>query len=54
MKKFKNKVILITGAAGDIGKVLVQNFLDEGGKVIATDTNNKQLDGLKLNMVLII
>lgn len=46
MKKFKNKVMLITGAAGDIGKVLVQNFLDEGGKVIATDTNNKQLDGL--------
>lgn len=43
MGKFENKVILITGAAGDLGKVLVKAFLAEGAKVLATDANSSQL-----------
>lgn len=35
--KFENKVIVITGAAGGLGKAIVQGFLDGGAKVAACD-----------------
>lgn len=47
MKKFNKKVILITGAAGDLGRQLVKDFLAEDGKVLAVDTNREKLLALK-------
>ena len=47
MKKFIQKVVLITGAAGDLGKELTKVFLDEGAKVVAVDNNLTQLSLLK-------
>ena len=35
----ENKVILITGALGQVGTALVNTFLDLGSLVIATDIN---------------
>lgn len=39
-----NRVVLITGAAGGIGTVLVKRFLDNGDAVIATDVPNTRLE----------
>lgn len=47
MKKFTQKIVLITGAAGDLGKHLTKSFLDEGAKVVAVDNNLTQLSILK-------
>ena len=47
MKKFIGKVVLITGAAGDLGKDLTKRFLDDGAKVVAVDNNLTQLSLLK-------
>ena len=40
------KVIVITGAAGLIGKSLVDIFINQGATVIATDANQDALDNL--------
>jgi NAD(P)-dependent dehydrogenase (short-subunit alcohol dehydrogenase family) len=29
-KRFENKVVIVTGAAGDIGKVAIRRFAGEG------------------------
>ena len=42
-----DKVILITGAAGLIGRSLIKLCLDKGAKVVATDFNKNILDALK-------
>jgi NAD(P)-dependent dehydrogenase (short-subunit alcohol dehydrogenase family) len=39
-----SRVVLITGAAGGVGSVLVDRFLANGDTVIATDTNQDVLD----------
>ena len=39
MSEFKNKVVLITGAAGGIGLATAQAFAEEGAKVILVDIN---------------
>lgn len=39
-----NRVVLITGAAGGVGTVLVKRFLTNGDTVIATDTRQDTLD----------
>ena len=39
-----NRVVLITGAAGGIGSVLVDRFLSNGDAVIATDTPADRLE----------
>lgn len=40
-----NRTVLVTGAAGGIGSVLVDRFLSDGDTVIATDTSQDNLDG---------
>lgn len=37
MKDFNNKVAVVTGGAGGIGKALVKALLDEGAKVVIAD-----------------
>jgi 3alpha(or 20beta)-hydroxysteroid dehydrogenase len=36
-KRFENKVVIITGAAGDIGRAATRRFAGEGAKVVAVD-----------------
>ena len=43
---FKNKVILITGAANGIGKKLVECYIEKGATVIAADIDHE--NGIKL------
>jgi NAD(P)-dependent dehydrogenase (short-subunit alcohol dehydrogenase family) len=41
--EFENKVILVTGAAGAIGKGIVEKFLDDGANVFMTDVAAEKL-----------
>lgn len=43
VKKFENKVVLITGGSGDIGKTTADLFLQEGAKVAIVGTNDDKL-----------
>ena len=42
----KNKKILITGAAGGIGRALCSKFIENGCVLICTSTNNDKIDKL--------
>jgi len=48
---FDNKVILITGAAGAIGKGLARRFCETGSNVFLTDLNRQALDVIPSEMV---
>ena len=39
MKKFENKVVIVTGAGGGIGSVTAKAFAKEGAKVAIVDFN---------------
>ncbi len=43
MKQLENKVVIITGGAGSIGKTTARLFLDEGAKIMLVDTDKIQL-----------
>jgi cyclopentanol dehydrogenase len=43
MKKLQNKVAIVTGAAGGIGKAIAILFATEGAKVLATDMQEEKL-----------
>tara|TARA_Y100000591_G_C21757547_1_gene658246 strand:+ start:494 stop:1228 length:735 start_codon:yes stop_codon:yes gene_type:complete len=47
MINLKDKKVIITGATGDIGRSLVEKFLNLGSKIIATGTNENKLEDLK-------
>lgn len=40
---FQGKKVLLTGATGDVGKTLVQAFLDSGAKLVATGRSPEKL-----------
>ena len=46
MRGLKDKVVLITGAAGGIGQAIVARFLDEGARIIALDRDKDGLESL--------
>lgn len=46
MQRIKDKVVVITGAAGGVGKALTARFLKEGAKVCAVDISEEKLEEL--------
>ena len=46
-KRYTDKVILITGGTGGIGKVTAEKFLKEGAKVAVVGTNDDKLAAMK-------
>ncbi len=44
--EFENKVALVTGAAGSIGKGIAQRMLDQGARVFITDLDQSALDAI--------
>jgi len=47
LRSFKDRCVVITGAAGGLGQALVQAFLRAGAKVVALDRDAKALDALQ-------
>jgi NAD(P)-dependent dehydrogenase (short-subunit alcohol dehydrogenase family) len=47
--RFKDKVVIVTGACGGIGSKAVEGFLEEGALVLASDLEKEQLEELKTN-----
>lgn len=50
MRGLKDKVAVITGAAGGIGRSLVRRFCEEGAHVVALDLNQDGLNELKQSL----
>lgn len=49
-KRFSNKFVIVTGAAGGIGSAVTRRFLSEGAKVCAVDNKLDALDQLALDL----
>jgi NAD(P)-dependent dehydrogenase (short-subunit alcohol dehydrogenase family) len=43
-QRFVNKTVIVTGAAGGIGKAAVERFAREGAKIVAVDLKQSPLD----------
>jgi 3-oxoacyl-[acyl-carrier protein] reductase len=49
--EFNNKVVIITGAAGEVGKKTAEFFAKEGAKLALVDINEKKIEILVKNLV---
>src|SRR4051794_5296986 len=47
MRQFDNKVVLITGGGGGIGKAAARRFLDEGARVVLSGTRQAKLEAAR-------
>lgn len=47
MKKFENKVVLVTGGTSGIGQATAEKFLEHGAKVVITGRNQEKLDAFQ-------
>src|SRR5947207_12067593 len=45
--RLQDKLALVTAAGQGIGRAIAEAFAAEGARVIATDVDDKKLDGLK-------
>ena len=43
MKRLEDKVVIITGATGGIGRAAVELFINEGANVVMVDLNEDAL-----------
>lgn len=50
MRGLKNRVAIVTGAAGGIGRAICRRFLDEGAHILAVDINADALKGLAADL----
>ncbi|MGB3447604.1 MAG: glucose 1-dehydrogenase [Xanthobacteraceae bacterium] len=50
MRGLKNRVAIVTGAAGGIGRAICRRFLDEGVNILAVDINAEALKGLATDL----
>ena len=48
MRDLEGRIILVTGAAGGIGKEICKRFAEEGSIIIATDLNALGLEDSKM------
>lgn len=47
MRGLQDKVVVLTGAAGGIGRAIWERFAEEGARVVAVDINRSALDAAK-------
>src|SRR4051794_3660012 len=45
--RYENKVVLITGGGGGIGRAAAQRFLDEGARVVLSGTRHAKLEAAR-------
>src|SRR3954469_21887378 len=50
MRQFENKVVLITGGGGGIGKAAARRFLDEGAAVVLSGTRRDKLEAARAEL----
>ena len=44
MNRFENKVVLVTGAAGGIGKASAERMAQEGGRIVCVDVQSEAVE----------
>ena len=44
MKRFEDKVVLVTGAANGIGQATAERIAEEGGQVVCTDVQTEAVE----------
>ena len=54
MTDLQNLNILLTGSTGGIGGAILNKLLENKAKVIATGTNEKKLDIIKKNLLMLL
>src|SRR5215210_208037 len=50
MRRYENKVVLITGGGGGIGKAAARRFLDEGARVVLSGTRQAKLEAARADL----
>ena len=50
MRQYENKVVLITGGGGGIGKAAARRFLDEGARVVLSGTRQAKLEDARAEL----
>lgn len=50
MRGLTDKIVVVTGAAGAIGRATARRFIEEGARVVALDVDAKALEDLRLEL----